>query len=127
LYCVTPSNHRIHTCICWESVSRRDVRWSRRHDDVAYTMYNYIYENMLFLEARLETWRVTTACIANDNQYLLGCLKRAGRQRLWLASWWCSISHWFGGGVSWKSVVWRSDAIPQVGLDGFQWMFYQKY
>jgi hypothetical protein len=46
-------------------------------------------------------------------------LKRAGKQRLWLvASWWGSISHWFGAvypGVEVRSVT---DAISQVVLDG---------
>jgi hypothetical protein len=53
---------------------------------------------VLFLEARLE---VTSARVVNEKQNLPGlppCLyKRAGKQRLWLAaSWWGSISHWFG-------------------------------
>jgi hypothetical protein len=52
---------RIHR---WESVSRRAVWWPRWYGDVAYT----IYDNLLFLDARLEMWCVTTARIVNDKQ-----------------------------------------------------------
>jgi hypothetical protein len=57
-YVLYPRIHR------WESVSRRAVG-SRWHDDVACTIV-YIYDNLLFLEVRLEV--ATSVRVVNGKQ-----------------------------------------------------------